>query len=815
LEGNVILKIAISLSVNSNNSARCPLSIKVDNDDSDRCHDVHTILQNFSDGILSYVELIKKVNFNEVYQGVNFTEVLPELHINNEGYANLNENAILKDFNLSEDSYKNYTFENIKEEVLYNHINFNLYAIKEKFAELNKSKREVLISKLENIIYIDPYYYDNIDEFLDEYSKKIQSMIETIKQYNFFEIYPNIDFNTYLPDLNINEKGYPNLNANKILEQFHLTKEYYGNFTNYEIQEMINNNNNVGFNIRHIINTLNKLNDLCSQTLYKKLFKIIDDYVNDEYFEDSEYLIQEFSNRILSFINTLKSINFNEVYSGLYCSERLPELNINENGFATLNSDIILKSFHLTENNSPYNYLTIKDEVMNKNQNFNIKEILRKINLLQILSEKKVGSYLSNIMKIEISYEDRFVNSFKTKNGTMIVELNGTEKKFDKVTLSIGGKSSRTTGKTPLNLKIRGKNDLYGRKQFKLRGDTKDPSLLRSKLVCDIHNRLGLPSISANYITVLINDVDFGLYVLMDAFKLSWVEFEYGEKDTTTLYKCDKSNHLTLNTSINGCENENDQVEDKNEWIEFLNNLNNANSVNEIEKFFDVDQFLTEMVIDYLTGSWDHFLTVSHNFYLFKPKNDTWKYLSYDFDLDFGYNYEKINDNEIETKNEPIDGNLNEEEDIEKDRLFIKSIDKTYIEPPNYSFSDSVSPNHLFDILIFNNTTRFKEILKDTIVKVFNPETLYPHVDELKTLIEPYVELEKVKNSEGRYKGIFNLSIDRIYSLEEWSDNCEFTVVDRAYGIKYWILAKYRYLCKTLNMTCNPIYMDENFDIHN
>ena len=48
------------------------------------------------------------------------------------------------------------------------------------------------------------------------------------------------------------------------------------------------------------------------------------------------------------------------------------------------------------------------------------------------------------------------------------------------------------------NLKIRGKKDLYGRTQFKLRSDAHDATYLRSKLACDIHNRLSLDSGSAS-----------------------------------------------------------------------------------------------------------------------------------------------------------------------------------------------------------------------------------------------------------------------------------------------------------------------------
>jgi len=32
-----------------------------------------------------------------------------------------------------------------------------------------------------------------------------------------------------------------------------------------------------------------------------------------------------------------------------------------------------------------------------------------------------------------------------------------------------------------------------------------------------------------------------------------------------------------------------------------------------------------------------------------------------------------------------------------------------------------------------------------------------------------------------------------------------------AYGFKYWILERYRTVCKNYNLECDPTYMDENY----
>jgi len=390
--------------------------------------------------------------------------------------------------------------------------------------------------------------------------------------------------------------------------------------------------------------------------------------------------------------------------------------------------------------------------------------------------------------------------SFKTKNATMTVELNNKKKSYDAVTLSIGGSSSRSFGKQGYNLKIRGKKNLYGRSQFRLRPDAREATFLRSKLTCDIHNRLGLPSISANYATLYINGEYMGFYILLDAFKLSWVESVYDDKDSTTLYQCkNMNNQLTVKSSSTGCTNENEEVTDNSEWIELLTRLDEAQSAEDIEDIFDVDQFLTEIAFEYLSGSWDHYLNFGHNFYMYKPKGDKWKFLLYDFDGELGQ------DVSMGANGGP--GQFNATPKTESTDF------------PTYTFEEWAQPRHLLDILIFKDSTRFDNILKNFVKKAFNPTVLFPHIDELKKFIRPYVELDKTPDENGKYPGRLNEKAGD-YSLAQWEANSEFTKISSAqgfgqsYGLKYWILAKYRYVCEAYKIDdCDPVYLDENYEI--
>jgi len=117
--------------------------------------------------------------------------------------------------------------------------------------------------------------------------------------------------------------------------------------------------------------------------------------------------------------------------------------------------------------------------------------------------------------------------------------------------------------------------------------------------------------------------------------------------------------------------------------------------------------------------------------------------------------------------------------------------------------------------LIFKDSTLFDSILKKLVEDVFNPATLFPHIDKLKKFVKPYVKLDKTPDKNGKLPGRMHEGVGD-YTLEEWDANCEFTSVgsmqeSRTYGLKYWILEKNRYVCTEYNMKCDPIYMNKKY----
>ncbi|ORX82484.1 hypothetical protein BCR32DRAFT_231940 [Anaeromyces robustus] len=543
-------------------------------------------------------------------------------------------------------------------------------------------------------------------------------------------------------------------------------------------------------------------------TLLKE--KINKNDVNKDIFVASKESI-DLNLMILNCFNYLKS------FPGYDFNKILPELKIDKDGYPRFNTKEVTEGFDINPDHYNENDKDIDLKIMSSNPNFNLLKVLNIVsnlnmdetvyvqplflNLLNSFKDIDISKYTTNTITTtnnnnnnnnkrnnnnnadnDNNNNDNDNQEFKTKNGTLTVEINGETKIFDKITLKLGGSISRLGSKPPLNLKIRGKKDLYGRSQFKFRSDDADPSFLRTKLVADIHNRLGVPSVSAGYVTIYINNENMGLYILNDAYKLSWIKSVYEEEDTTSLYKCDNLSQLVPLDSY-GCENENEDVEDYTELQEILKLLREAKTVSELEDVFEIDHFLTEMAIDYLLGSWDHTnnLTNEHNFYLYKQPNGKWIYLSFDFSNDFGM----------------VLGN------------------PFGIHPINQTFYEYAKKLDIFDTLIFNDSTRFEGIMKQVMEKVINPATLYSHIDELKQFIKSNLQLEKTSDDKGNYPGRLNKNSQYFYSMEEWEANCEYTPLTSnfliAYGLKYWVLARYRFVCQYYHMECDPVYMDNNY----
>jgi len=84
----------------------------------------------------------------------------------------------------------------------------------------------------------------------------------------------------------------------------------------------------------------------------------------------------------------------------------------------------------------------------------------------------------------------------------------------------------------------------------------------------------------------------------------------------------------------------------------------------------------------------------------------------------------------------------------------------------------------MIDIGIFKNLPRVESVLAEVVKNVSNLAVLFPHIDELKEFIKPYVLHYKTPDENGINPGILNFVNPTDYTMEHWDANSEFTTIN-------------------------------------
>jgi len=332
---------------------------------------------------------------------------------------------------------------------------------------------------------------------------------------------------------------------------------------------------------------------------------------------------------------------------------------------------------------------------------------------------------------------------------------------------------ARCEDKVGFNIKLDKK--FLGRKVLRLRPEASDKGHLRSKLSCDIANRIGLPSIQASYARLYMNGDFWGLYTLMDAIKSSFIKetFSPSEKEITTLFQCKNDGFDFKPNSASLCINANDDYSDMTEFEKLVEEVNACQTSEEVENIMDVDVLLKYFAMEWLIGSFDHFLFNGHNLMFYKREGDgKWVMMEYDYDNTFGGG---------------LSGSYWNNKGLNQDGT---GADRGE-DPIKFTFSDWEMNLPLVNILVHQHTDRFKEIVRQVLISAYNPYILIPHIDELKEFLTLYVEEDSTRLSDGSLPGRINyIGKEQSYApLSEFDDKIE-------NGLKGWINSKFDFVCE-------------------
>ena len=298
---------------------------------------------------------------------------------------------------------------------------------------------------------------------------------------------------------------------------------------------------------------------------------------------------------------------------------------------------------------------------------------------------------------------------------------------IEEVGVRLRGNTSRSAGKKSIKVSFNtfhpGRK-FYGLEKMNINGEHNDPSIIRAKLSWDLCNAVGVPASRSNHIAVYVNGDYIGLYLNVEHIDEEFIDKRFDD-DSGNLWKClwpaDLAylgfNPNTYKEESNGrrtydlkTNTEQDDYSDLAHFINVINNYEGDDWKCELERIFDIDNYLKIIAIDVLISHWDGPVANMNNYYLYhNPCTDKIQFISYDLDNTFGIDWSSRDWTEISI----------------------------------YNWSDNKwddGPRALYDKLMADSEyrNRFNFYMKDILENHFNTQILYPYLDEKLALIQDY-----------------------------------------------------------------------------
>ena len=315
--------------------------------------------------------------------------------------------------------------------------------------------------------------------------------------------------------------------------------------------------------------------------------------------------------------------------------------------------------------------------------------------------------------------EYQFHANFIFNNGTI-------QDTFKNVGLQLRGNTSRTAKKksfqVSLNTYVPGR-DWYGVEKLDLNGEHNDPTISRSKICWDLLRDIGVPAPRASHVELYINEEYFGLYANVEHIDEEFAKSRFGNNDGN-LYKClwpadlmylgsDPDEYKLKSGSKRVYElKTNEEADDYTDLAHFIDILNNTPIVDlecELEGVLNVHTLLLCIAFDVMAGNWDGPFYNKNNFFLYhNSATGLFEYIPYDLDNTFGIDWFNI---DWTTRN-------------------------------IYAWGHSSQPRPLYSrvlqVPVFK--AQYSYYLDKMIDQVYKESVLFPRLDSLRLLLEPYVE---------------------------------------------------------------------------
>jgi hypothetical protein len=349
-----------------------------------------------------------------------------------------------------------------------------------------------------------------------------------------------------------------------------------------------------------------------------------------------------------------------------------------------------------------------------------------------------------------------------------------------------------------LSWKIKLDKKILGRKTIKLRSNANDVTMMRDKINTELYKALGVPTYSSAYARLIINDDVYGLYSLVDTISGNWISsaihgndkarvgFSYKTFSGASLKYLGEADSSYLNTGAYELDevDKEDTEAGNNDWYRLIkftklfsewnsqySNQSNKVAFNALNRFFNIESLLRQMVIESLTYSFDNFWANSGNFALYyNPEEQRYQIIPYDYDGSF-----------YGSNGSP---------------RFMENYLKEPTDCINWAKKARFSEDYYFIDALFAHDyikNRYSKIMSDTIEKVFNVNEISKLTEALYQLIEDDVEWNfgLINDLDKDIPGYTNH-----FTLKNFKDNVNYGEVgynptinhnDACFGIKQWI----------------------------
>lgn len=241
-------------------------------------------------------------------------------------------------------------------------------------------------------------------------------------------------------------------------------------------------------------------------------------------------------------------------------------------------------------------------------------------------------------------------------------------------TIRLRGNTSRNYELKSYRIKLDSKKELWrDERKLQLNKHIEDRTRIKNKLSFDLMSTIPhLPSLRTQFVQLYIDNQNYGLFTHVENVGKEYLQKRGFNKDSN-LYKAENFEFILraeLNIDANGQpinEKEFESIleikrgKDSKKLIEMLaalKNVDNDFKSDVMDKYFNINNFLTWVSVNTLMGNSD---IKTSNFYILNPKDkNTFYFLPWDYDQSWGYDWEEntILENSVPSKTYRVPHNL-------------------------------------------------------------------------------------------------------------------------------------------------------------